>query len=483
MRTIETDHLVIGAGATGMAFTDALIEDADVEVVMVDRRHSPGGHWNDDYPFVRLHQPSALYGVLSRPLGNDRIDDVGPNAGFYERATAAELCDYYRRVLDEHLVPSGQVTFLGMHDHVGADGDGHHLRSRMTGDVTTVRVRRRVVDATHMESSLPSTHTPSFEVADDARLLTPNQLVDLDGSAARFTVIGSGKTAMDTCCWLVDNGVAPDAIRWIRPRDAWTNDRAAMQPLSLVGTFTEWLALQNEASAQASDLGDLVRRLEDVGVLFRLDPAVEPDFYRGAILSASERSTLRSIEDVVRMGKVLRIGVDRIELEQGSISTDPGEVHVDCTAAGLGVKGNRPVFEDGRITLQWVQAGIAPFSAALIGYVEANRDDDEERNRLCPPNGYTASADVRNLARGWAITQRAVGSWMAAPDVNDWLMRCRLTPLGNAGEHLAEPAAMAALVRMLEARDAAVENLERIIADDAARSGAGKPERAGTRQR
>lgn len=81
MSTIETDYLVVGAGATGMAFTDTLIGEADADVVMVDRRHSPGGHWNDDYPFVRLHQPSALYGVGSRTLGSDRIDTEGPNVG------------------------------------------------------------------------------------------------------------------------------------------------------------------------------------------------------------------------------------------------------------------------------------------------------------------------------------------------------------------------------------------------------------------
>lgn len=92
MTGIETDYLVVGAGASGMAFTDALIADSDADVVMVDRRHHPGGHWNDAYPFVRLHQPSAYYGVNSRPLGNDRIDETGPNAGFYERATAAEVC-------------------------------------------------------------------------------------------------------------------------------------------------------------------------------------------------------------------------------------------------------------------------------------------------------------------------------------------------------------------------------------------------------
>ena len=58
-RTIETDYLVIGAGAMGMAFTDALIDHADVHVTLVDRRHAAGGHWNDAYPFV-VYKRSAL---------------------------------------------------------------------------------------------------------------------------------------------------------------------------------------------------------------------------------------------------------------------------------------------------------------------------------------------------------------------------------------------------------------------------------------
>ena len=62
MAVIDTDYLVVGAGAAGMAFVDSLIAGSDAGVVMVDRRHCPGGHWNDAYPFVRLHQPSAYYG-------------------------------------------------------------------------------------------------------------------------------------------------------------------------------------------------------------------------------------------------------------------------------------------------------------------------------------------------------------------------------------------------------------------------------------
>jgi cation diffusion facilitator CzcD-associated flavoprotein CzcO len=157
----ETDYLIVGAGAAGLAFADALIAASDADVVLVDRRHGPGGHWNDAYPFVRLHQPSAYYGVNSRVLGRDSIDSAGPNAGLYQRATAAEICDYYQRVLED-LLASGQVRFFGMADCAREGPDGCRFVSRLTGEATTVRVRRRVVDARYLETSIPATHTPSF---------------------------------------------------------------------------------------------------------------------------------------------------------------------------------------------------------------------------------------------------------------------------------------------------------------------------------
>jgi cation diffusion facilitator CzcD-associated flavoprotein CzcO len=57
---LETDYLVVGAGAMGMAFVDAVIDDPEADVIMVDRRPGPGGHWLDAYPFVQVHQPSRV---------------------------------------------------------------------------------------------------------------------------------------------------------------------------------------------------------------------------------------------------------------------------------------------------------------------------------------------------------------------------------------------------------------------------------------
>ncbi|HUP87003.1 MAG TPA: hypothetical protein VM143_15215 [Acidimicrobiales bacterium] len=62
-----------------------------------------------------------------------------------------------------------------MSDHRGADADGHHVVSLLTGEETMVRVRRRFVDATYVESSIPSRHTPAYTIDEDVRLLTPNQ--------------------------------------------------------------------------------------------------------------------------------------------------------------------------------------------------------------------------------------------------------------------------------------------------------------------
>jgi hypothetical protein len=457
-RTLDTDYLIVGAGAAGMAFADELIARSDTDVVMVERRHRPGGHWNDAYPFVRLHQPSAFYGVNSRVLGSNSIDDTGPNAGFYERATAAEILDYYDRVLVDHLLASGRVRFFGMSEYVGGASGEHRFVSRLTGETTAVRVRRKVVDATYLETPVPSTHTPSFDVEPGARMIPVNDLVGLEEPGTGYTLIGSGKTAMDACIWLLDNGVPPDSIRWIRPRDAWMLDRTFAQPLELVSWLIEGVSLYLEAAAEAESVDDLFRRLEACRQLVRLDPSVEPTMYRCATVSDCELETLRRVEDVVRLGRVVQIGTERIELEHGSIATDRAQVHVDCSAAGLHVAPGRPIFAGDRITLQQVRTCQPTFNAALVAFVECARSDDPEKNRLCPPNPYPDSAlDWMAATR---ISTRAEGMWLSEPDVAAWLEGARLNAARGIGDHLAEPKVQAALGRFAANTEPAIANLE-----------------------
>ena len=164
-QSLETDYLVVGCGAAGMAFADALVTDSDAKVLMVDRRHAPGGHWHDAYPFVRLHQPSAYYGVNSLPLGSETIDRHGPNRGFYERASAPEICAYYDRVMQKRLLPSGQVRYFPMCEYLGE----RRFVSRLSGEQYEVKVRKKLVDATYLEPFVPARYKPSFEIVAEAR--------------------------------------------------------------------------------------------------------------------------------------------------------------------------------------------------------------------------------------------------------------------------------------------------------------------------
>jgi hypothetical protein len=464
MTTIDTDYLIVGAGAAGLAFADALIAESDADAVIVDRRDRPGGHWNDAYPFVRLHQPSAYYGVNSLPLGGDSIDEAGPNAGWYGRATGAEICDYFQRVL-EQLLASGRVRFFGECDYAGDWSSEHRLVSRPTGESSTVRARRRVVDATYLSPAVPSTHTPSFAVDPNVRLIPINDLVALSEPGSGYTVIGAGKTAMDACGWLLDRGVEPEAIRWIRPRDTWLLDRAFQQPLELVGSLMEGLSLQVQAAACAENVTDLFHRLEACGQLVRLEEAVEPTMYRGATISQTELEGLRLIENVVRQGRVTHIGETRIALEGGSIPTDEEQIYVDCTADGARRVPGRAIFEPNRITLQAVRTGLLPFSAALIAFVESAREDDAEKNRLCPPNPYP------NAAVDWiatnAISHRVQMTWFEEPDLLAWMERSRLDVARGINAHLAEPQTQAALARFLANLEPAVEKLESFLAEAA----------------
>jgi hypothetical protein len=456
---VNTDYLIVGAGASGLAFADTLVAEADVEVTMIDRRHSPGGHWLDAYPFVRLHTPSAYYGVNSLALGEDRIDQAGENAGYYERATGGEVCDYFAAAA-ARLTQTGRVRVLAHHEHLGGGTNGEQVRDLSTGELHDVVVRRKVVDARYLEASIPATHATPFEVAPSARVVPVNDLPAATRSTSSYAVLGSGKTAADACTWLLDNGVEPDRIRWIRPRDAWFYDRSHFQPLEQVGAIMHGIALDAEAGAQAANVDDLFQRLEASRRLVRIDPSWPATMYRGTMLSARELDALRQIGDVVRLGRVRRIEADRIVLERGETETSADVLHVDCTALGLNNAPATPVFQPARIVIQQVRQLSPSFNAALIGFVEAHRDDDADKNELCPPNPYPSSIEdwPRMISRTWRTEER----WLTEPDLSAWVTKSRLNLLRALPDHAAEPSVQAAVKRYLAHVRPAIERLEQL---------------------
>lgn len=440
MRTIETDYLVVGAGAMGMAFVDTLVAETQARVVVVDRNHQPGGHWTTAYPFVRLHQPSAFYGVNSMRLGADTIDQVGWNKGLFELTTAGEVCAYYDHVMHRRLLPTGRVDYFPMSEY---RGDGRF--TTLGGSEYVVTMSRRVVDATYMRVEVPSMRPPPYPVAPGVDCVPPNALPDCVAHE-RYVVVGAGKTGIDTCLWLLSHGIAPHRLTWIAPRDSWLLDRATMQPGTLFAdTIKAGFIAQLRAIRDATSPHDLFDRLEEAGSLLRVDPGVRPTMYRCATVTRAELEQLRRIDDIVRKGHVLRIEADRIVLEGGEVSVPGSVLYVDCTADGAEKRPATTIFADGRITLQSVRGCQQIFSAALIGHVEAAYTDDTARNALCVPLPHPdTDLDWLRLARADYGNQLR---WFDDPELSAWLATVRLDLFGHLVGQLLPPASAKPRVR------------------------------------
>ena len=436
-RAVGADYLVVGAGATAMAFVDALIDHADVKVVMVDRRYAAGGHWLDAYPFVRLHQASAFYGVASTVLGGGQVQLTGPEKGLHERATAAEVSAYYERVL-ERMTTSGKVEFYPSCDYIG----DRRFVSLISGRRHEVSPSCRVVDASYLSPNIPARTEAPFGVA-DARVIPVNDLARLIDAPSQFVIVGSGKTATDACVWLLGNGVDPGSICWVRPRDPWMLNRAVVQPDPAV--FLGMVADTLTAAAHAASPDDLFLRLEAAGVMLRIDESVTPTMAKTPTIAQWEVDLLRRIDNVVRLGHVRLVERGRIALADGDIRIAPDALVVHCAASGLKYPPVVPVWSHEAITVQPVRSGFPCFGAAIIGYVEATRADDAEKNSVCPASCLPDTPT--SFARMHVLGNRAAQAFTAQPDIRGWANQTTLNPGRIPPERAGDPDVAAALER------------------------------------
>jgi hypothetical protein len=419
MNISKTDYLVIGAGAMGMAFVDVLMTESEATITIVDRYHQPGGHWNIAYPFVKLHQPSSFYGVNSRPLGNDRIDTIGGNKGLYELAGKSEICAYYDNIMHD-FVSSGRVRYLPMCEY----RRGGKIKSLISDTSYTVHADR-IVDATFMNVQVPAMGLRAYDIAEGVACIAPNALVSPDGQWNNYVIVGAGKTSIDACLFLLENGVNPDNICWIKPRESWLWDRARAQAKDRFETSIRPFTLgQIIAIAESESLEDLFAIANARGLLLRIDEDVKPTMFRCATVTMSELDELRRIKNVIRLGRVQRIDADHVQLEQGTFDTRPNTLYVDCTADGLAKKPSQPIFTATSITLQPVRTCQQVFSAAFIAHIELAEQDEARKNMLCTPVPHPDS-DIDYLNSTLADLINAV-AWAEDESLVAWMKGARL---------------------------------------------------------
>jgi hypothetical protein len=435
MASIETDYLVVGSGAVGLAFADTLLEETEADIVIVDRHGKPGGHWNDAYSFVSLHQPSAFYGVNSLALGGNRKDEIGVNKGLYELASGPEVSGYFDSVMRNRLLPSGRVRYFPMCEY---EGDGR-FTSLLSGNSTDVTIRKKTVNATYFGTSVPSTHTPKFSVAPGVRLVPPNALPQLwmdpaktigGGRPHRFVIVGAGKTAMDVGVWLLASGADPDSISWVMPRDSWLLNRLRTQPG--IEFFNETIGgqvAQMQTFAEAESVDEIFQRLEAADVMLRIYPDVTPTMFHYATISTGEIEQLQRITRVIRKGRVQQISETEMTLEHGTEAVEPGTVFIDCSASAVEIRPLIPIFQDGLITPQLVRVPQPAFSAAVVAYVEAHYPDDASKNALCTTVPFPATlADFPRCNLANMMNQFA---WMQDKQLSRWIRDCRLDGFGK----------------------------------------------------
>jgi hypothetical protein len=469
VNTLDTDYLVIGSGTAGLAFADTLVTESDAHVTIVDRHGQPGGHWNDAYPFVALHQPSAFYGVNSMPLGTGRRDSTGLNQGLYELASGPEICGYFSQVMKHRLLASGRVVYRPMTNHLG---DGV-VESLLSGERTQVNVRRKIVDATYGSPSVPSTHRPRFEADAAVRLVPPNALPGLWSLAARgdaalprhFAIIGAGKTAMDTAVWLLQSGAPVEAIHWVMPRDSWLINRITTQPgMDFFDAAIGGQARQMAAFAQASSIDDLFLRLEACGALLRIHPDRMPTMFHLATIAPGEVEWLQRIRQVIRLGHVRRLEPGRIRLDQGEAVVPDDTLCIDCTASAVEPRPVQPIFQDGRIVLQLVRLPQPAFSATLIAWVEANAETDADRHRLCTTVPFPHR--LADYPRSMQINLWNQFQWGQDKALRQWIRESRLDGFGKLMTAVdpADAEKMAILQQLKAQVPAAMANLPRLAA-------------------
>jgi len=464
---LESDYLVIGSGAVSMAFVDTMLEETDASFIIVDRHHMPGGHWNDAYPFVRLHQPSAFYGVASTELGSIRIDESGPNQGLYELASGAEVSAYFDKVMRERFLPSGRVQYFPMCDYVG----DARFRCLLSTAEYAVTVSNKTVDGTFFNTSVPSTHKRRYEVDTGVDCVPPNELPRRAVAHNHFTILGGGKTGMDAIVWLLEAGADPDAITWVCPRDSWLINRETTQPgVAFYDKTVGGFAAQLEAIKVATSVDDLFDRLEAAEVMFRIDPSVRPGMLHYATISRGEVEQLRRVRDVVRKGHVARVCADRLIMKDGdTIGAMPDTLYVDCTATAVQFVGAKtvPVFAGDRITIQAIRAPLVATSAASIAYVEANFETEEQKNYFCPP--IELSDTPAEWLRSFLGNMMNQHRWSQDDGLRDWMARCRLNPSrllpGDAAP--TDPSHAEIRARIAENTRPAMANLQKLIASTA----------------
>jgi len=391
---IITDYLVIGAGAAPLAFIDTLLQEMPAKkVILVDKKSAPGGHWNDDYDFVKLHQPSIVYGLSSKALEGSWMKLILMKAmlPWKHRASKAELLTYFGDFVDSKVV-SGQIQYFPecVYDFDQEIGNGTDsittTFTSLDGKIKhTVEIRDKLINGVNGECIIPSLSPPTFPVDERINLVTPNDLYMMKMEKQKnlkkkrhFIVLGCGKTAMDSVVFMQTKlKIKPDDISWIIPNDVWMLAREGSTPFQYTRALLEADGDQAKASLAMEARGEFVR----------LDPNITPTRFRFPVIGKDELELMRNIKNIIRRGRISSI-VSRdgdgvmisfeSDQEDWIITTPEKEnIFIHCTSPGpFNGKNGEFLNSDHEMRLQLLFAPPISISMSCLAKLESARNLD-----------------------------------------------------------------------------------------------------------
>ena len=275
------------------------------------------------------------------------------------------------------------------------------LSSLLQEDLETrVKVQRKIVDGTAMLTKVPSTHPPNYTVEQGVTLIPINGLTGVGRPWRKYTVVGAGKTGLDALLYLLDQGVQPASLRWVVSNDCWYLNRDALGKDGGVGGPKAC-----QGVIEAKNLQEIYKNYEQLGLVMRVDPDLEPTKFRAGTVSDTEIAKIRTVRDILRKGRVQRITVDKIVFEDGEEeAAEPDTLYVDCSASGTSFRPLEPIFQGGKIVLQMVQLPQPTNSGGVIAGLELLSRDDVWKNNVVEP--LDAPHELEDWFRAFVVSLR-----------------------------------------------------------------------------
>jgi len=304
----ECDYLIVGAGATTLAFLDTLVTELpdDTKFVLVDKKAAPGGHWIDSYGYVQLHQPSIVYGIASKQLEGNWLKCMLTQfmMPWNHRANKIEILKYFADFVEEN---KKQIDFYSdsVYDFEKSNEDVHFFSS-MDGSVSyKVKVNVKLIDGSANENIVPHNSPLQFPVDEEVRVMTTNQVYDAHNEnqkemrTNKYVVLGAGKTGMDAVVYLQRTmKIDPVDIAWVISQDVW------MSSLNGGGSPKSHsiLLLKYDNDMQKAALEG-----EEQRSIVRLDKDIMPTVFKFPLVSDEELKLYRNVKTIIRRGRATAI--------------------------------------------------------------------------------------------------------------------------------------------------------------------------------